>query len=75
MIKRYIMNWLRWWDQGLNVLTGGDADETLSSRAGKGMKEGKRWCCILCSALDFFQKDHCLKSINQDDGHRATIPD
>lgn len=75
MLKRYIMNWLRWWDEGLNVLTGGDANETMSSRAGKGVKEGKRWACVLCRFLDLFQRDHCLRSINPDDGANATVPD
>ena len=75
MIWRYIMNWLRWLDEGLNVLTGGDANETMSSRAGKGVKEGKRWACVLCRFLDLFQKDHCARSINADDGANATLPD
>lgn len=74
-IKRYAMNWLRLADEALNVSTGGDANETLSSRAGKGVQEGKRWACVLCRFLDIFQKDHCLKSINPDDGANATIPD
>ena len=74
-LGRYIMNWLRWLDEGLNVLTGGDATETMSSRAGKGVKEGKRWACVLCRFLDLFQKDHCLRSVNPDDGANATIPD
>jgi len=75
MILRYLMNWLRWLDEGLNVATGGDANETLSSRAGKGMREGKRWACLLCRFLDLFQRDHCIRSINPDDGANATIPD
>ena len=74
-LGRYIMNWLRWLDQGLNVLTGGDSSETLSSRAGKGQLEGKRWACVLCQFLDFFQRDHCERSINPDDGKNAALPD
>ncbi|HBD36756.1 MULTISPECIES: hypothetical protein [unclassified Cupriavidus] len=74
-LGRYLMNWLRWLDEGLNVLTGGDANETMSSRAGKGMREGKRWACLLCRFLDLFQRDHCIRSINPDDGANATIPD
>lgn len=74
-IGRYLLNWARWLDEGLNVATGGDADETLSSRAGKALKNGRPWACILCRFLDIFQKDHCLKSINPDDGGLATIPD
>lgn len=74
-ITRYAMNWLRLADEALNVSTGGDANETLSSRAGKGVQEGKRWACVLCRFLDIFQKDHCLKSINPGDGANATIRD
>ncbi|NPT50712.1 hypothetical protein GNZ10_13490 [Ralstonia sp. 3N] len=74
-LGRYIMNWLRWWDQGLNVLTGGDSLETLSSRAGKAQREGKRWGCYLCRFLDLFQRNHCERSINPDDGANATLPD
>lgn len=74
-LKRYLMNWLRWLDAGANVATGGDANEMLSSRAGKAMLKGRRWACILCRFLDLFQRDHCLKSINPDDGKNATVPD
>lgn len=75
MLGRYIMNWLRLLDEAFNVLTGGDANETMSSRAGKAQREGKRWGCYLCRFLDLFQRNHCERSINPDDGARATIPD
>ncbi|KAE8754029.1 hypothetical protein FSO04_41920 [Paraburkholderia madseniana] len=74
-MKRYAFNWVMLSDRALNVAFGGSSDETMSSRAGKGLKEGKRWCCVLCRFLDLFQKDHCLKSINPDDGTNAAIPD
>lgn len=50
----YLMTWLRWLDEGSNVQIGGDANETMSSRAGKGQKEGKRRACNLCRFLDIF---------------------
>ena len=75
LLGRYLLNWARWLDEGLNVLTGGDANETMSSRAGKAQKNGRTWACVLCRFLDLFQKDHCVKSINADDGALATIPD
>lgn len=71
----YLLNWARWLDEGFNVLTGGDANETMSSRAGKAQANGRRWACVLCRFLDLFQKDHCKKSINPDDGSMAVIPD
>lgn len=75
MLGRYIMNLLRLLDEALNVLTGGDANETMSSRAGKAQREGKRWGCYLCRFLDLFQRNHCERSINPDDGANATLPD
>jgi hypothetical protein len=74
-LKRYAFNWLMLSDRALNVAFGGSSDETMSSRAGKGMKEGKAWACVLCKFLNLFQTDHCLKSIDTDDGKNAAIPD
>lgn len=46
-----------------NAVTGGDPDETISSRAYKAMKQGRRWGCVLCRLLDYIEKDHCKKSV------------
>lgn len=51
------------YDQLANVAFGGDPDETISSRAGKAMKRGSRWACVLCRLLDRFDPDHCNRSI------------
>ena len=72
---KYLWNILISLDQFINVLLLGDPDETISSRAGKAMQEGKRWGCVLCRVLDVFQKDHCLKSLETDEGARAIIKD
>jgi hypothetical protein len=45
-----------------NAATGGNPNETISSRAYKAMQDGRRWGCILCRLLDYLQKDHCKKS-------------
>jgi hypothetical protein len=74
-MKQYLINFAILLDELGNTLTGGDPGETISSRAGKGLKEGKTWACVLCRFLDLFQKDHCLKSINPDDGTRAVVKD
>lgn len=80
-LGRYLMNWLRWLDEGLNVLRGGDANEVLSSAAGKAQKKGERWACVLCKAIDWVigwfgrPPGHCERSINPDDGASATVPD
>lgn len=74
-MKQYLWNLLILIDETANTLTGGDPGETVSSRAGKAMQEGRAWGCILCRFLDLFQKDHCIISINNDDGSRAVIKD
>ena len=50
-------------DQLANAAFGGSEDETISSRAGKAAKDGKRWACVLCRLLDKFDPGHCNKGI------------
>ena len=50
------------YDQLANAATGGDEDETISSRANRARIAGRRWGCVLCRFLDIFEKDHCRKS-------------
>lgn len=49
-------------DQLANTTTGGSEDETISSRAWRAMQHGRRWGCVLCKVLDWFDPDHCKKS-------------
>lgn len=61
-------------DQALNAaLIGrsGSEDETVSSRAGKAAQSGRIWGCVLCRFLDFFDKKHCEKSIENDEGRNT----
>lgn len=51
------------YDQLANAAFGGNPDETISSRAGKAAKDGRRWGCVLCRLLDKFDPGHCNKSI------------
>lgn len=58
-------------DQALNAaLVGhsGSEDETLSSCAGKAAQSGRRWGCILCRMLDWFDPGHCARNIESDEG-------
>ena len=50
-------------DQLVNAATGGNVDETISSRAGRLRKEGRGWACVLCKLLDALDKNHCANSI------------
>lgn len=49
-------------DRVANAATGGQDTETISSRAHRAVIERRRWGCILCKLLDYFEKDHCKKS-------------
>ena len=59
-------------DQLANAAFGGHENETLSSRAGKAAREGKRWACVLCRLLDRLDSNHCEKSIEPDRGKLLT---
>ena len=72
-MKRYFWNILISIDQFANTVLGGFPDETISSRAGKAMREGKAWGCVLCKILNLFENEHCAKSIEADEG--AVAPD
>ena len=70
-VKRYILNWLLWLDQGANCLLGGDPQETLSSRIGKVAADGHKWAVLVCKVLDWLDPGHCQRSVDQYDGWRA----
>ncbi|AMO55624.1 hypothetical protein EZMO1_1453 [Endozoicomonas montiporae CL-33] len=70
-ITRYFWNLLIAIDQLTNTLLAGDPDETISSRAAKAARNGQRWGCVLCRVLDWFDSNHCEKSIEEDEGKRA----
>jgi hypothetical protein len=53
------------WDQLGNTTFNGNEDETISSRAGRAKNKGKRWGCVLCRYLDWFDRNHCEKSIER----------
>ncbi len=57
-------------NQLLNAITGGDEDETMSSRLGKDARRGKPVGCILCKVLGWIDEDHCEKAIERDEGKR-----
>lgn len=53
------------YDQLANAAFGGHEDETISSRAGRARRQGKRWACVLCRLLDAIDPDHCERSIER----------
>lgn len=53
-------------DRFVNVVFGGRADETISSRSAKARRDGKAWGCILCKLLDRLDPNHCDLSLKTD---------
>ena len=70
-VKKYLMNWLILLDLAGNTLLGGDPQETISSRLGKAAKDGSKLAYYACRCLAWFDKQHCLGSIDKDEGDRA----
>jgi len=68
-MKRYLWNMFISLDQLANTIFNGDPDETISSRIGKKVRDGnKGWRYTLCKILHWFDKKHCEKSIEEDEG-------
>jgi len=81
---RYVVNVFISLDQFLNVLLGGDPDETISSRIGKLKRDNggrlPRWRILTRTTdrcLEFFDKDHTIEAIEEDEGNDAVynLPD
>ena len=71
LLRRWAFNVLIGIDQLANAITGGDPDETISSRAGKARRQGRWWGCVLCRLLDRIDPRHCAEAIEEDEGGRA----
>jgi len=70
-LKTYLFNLLISVDQLANTVAAGNPDETISSRMGKAIREGRCvGCYITCRILHMFDKEHCLKSIEDDENDR-----
>lgn len=54
-------------NQTLNALTGGEADETLSSRWGRARRRGSKAAKVVCAALEKIQPCHCASAIERDE--------
>lgn len=72
MIGRYFWNIFISMSQLLNVILGGDPDETLSSRTGK-MAHRSGWR-LLARILDAIDPGHTRKAREDDEGKDATFP-
>ena len=58
-------------DEYANITTGGNKNETWSSRFGRGKLAGRKRYVVLAAIVDFFawvfsgQKNHCVDAINE----------
>jgi hypothetical protein len=82
--SRYAHNILLSIDQSVNVVLGGDPDETISSRLGKwltsdqktfGDKIRRGFAWVICPPLDILnlESDHCRKSIDNEEGKDRVV--
>jgi hypothetical protein len=46
-----------------NSAINGNTGETISSRAGRARRAGRRWGCILCGVLERLDPGHCDRNI------------
>lgn len=53
-------------DRLANVILFGRLGETVSARAGRACRAGKRWGKTVCGILSWFQDDHCAVAIELD---------
>lgn len=67
-MKHYVLNILVSLDQLGNTIFGGDPDETISSRLAKLNRKGNKVGVIGCKILDKFDKGHCERVIELDEG-------
>ncbi len=74
-VCKYIWNILIALDQLLNALLGGDPDETISSRIGKALREGRAGWFVRAIAwtLDKIDPHHCEDAIEEDEGKDAIL--
>lgn len=59
------------------AILGGDPDESISGATGKAAMQGRWWFVNvqepLINAIFFYDKDHCRKSIEPDEGAKSVI--
>lgn len=75
VICSYGYNVLRWIDQGINVVTGGDPRQTLSSRLGRAELAGSKPAKAFCAVLSWIFRDpgHCVNVIIPGDNAMESI--
>lgn len=73
-VVKYFWNLLVALDELCNAILLGSPEETMSSRMGKHLaKHDCPFCSFMCRLLNYIQKDHCIKSIETDEGKDAVL--
>lgn len=78
-MRAYLANLALALDQLANAITGGDPDESVSSRVGKCRRgdHGRTWQIVAAPAAwiidKIFGAGHCLASIEADEGARDLL--
>lgn len=79
ILLKYIKNILIAADQFVNAVTGGDPDETISSRTGKIYTawngRDRKWTVAywIHLVLNKLQKNHCERAIEEDEGKNKIL--
>lgn len=60
-------------DQLTNVLTGGNPDETISSRSARAALKGKAWGKVMSKGLNLLQSDHGAKALAGDEERAQSV--
>jgi hypothetical protein len=75
-LKQYGINVWEGFDNSASADTGGDPDDTISSRLGKARAKGSSALSIIANKVDLVAKEffgdlnHCNKSIERDEGRK-----
>jgi hypothetical protein len=73
-MMKYIWNILIGIDQLANAILLGDPGETISSRMGKHLvNKNCKVCKFICKLLNLINPNHCMNSIENDEGDDAII--
>jgi hypothetical protein len=75
-LKQYGINVWEGFDNSASADTGGDPDDTISSRLGKARAKGSLVLSVIANKVDLVAKElfgdlnHCEKSIERDEGRK-----
>lgn len=63
MLVDWLFEFALWLDRKINLLLGGQWPETISCRLARRTHTGCQYCRFMCQVLDWFDPQHCHKSL------------